>query len=125
MLAGQVVLAAHQLLLSTSSPQMQQVALWCAKINRASNDRLKCQVEPSMLFGDTPPPRFEQARDGVADIHLTVPGDAAGRLSSAQVVEPPCMAATANGTNGSNGSNGTNGKALLDDARALVQQYSR
>jgi len=68
---------------------------WCEKINKESNDRLKCQIYPSMQLGGTPPQLFDQARDGVADIVWTVPTYAAGRFVKSEVFELPFMAASA------------------------------
>ena len=79
--AQQVVLKVHHFLPSTSSSQVHLIAPWCDKINKESNDRLKCQIYPSMQLGGTPPQLFDQARDGVADIVWTVPTYAAGRFT--------------------------------------------
>lgn len=71
--AQQIVLKVHHFLPPTSSAQVHLIGLWCDKINKASNDRLKCQIYPSMQLGGTPPQLFDQARDGVVDIIWTVP----------------------------------------------------
>lgn len=93
--AQQIVLKVHHFLPPTSSAQVHLIGPWCEKINKASNDRLKCQIFPSMQLGGTPPQLFDQARDGVADIVWTVPTYAAGRFTKAEVFELPFMAATA------------------------------
>ncbi len=93
--AQQIVLKVHHFLPPTSSSQVHLIGPWCEKINKASNDRLKCQIYPSMQLGGTPPQLFDQARDGVADIVWTVPTYAAGRFTKAEVFELPFMAATA------------------------------
>ena len=64
-------------------------------MNKESNDRLKCQIYPSMQLGGTPPQLFDQARDGVADIVWTVPTYSAGRFSKSEVFELPMMTVTA------------------------------
>ncbi|NCZ30583.1 MAG: C4-dicarboxylate ABC transporter, partial [Betaproteobacteria bacterium] len=56
-----------------------------------SNDRMKCQIYPSMQLGGTPPQLFEQVRDGVADVVWTLPGYTAGRFPSVEVFELPFM----------------------------------
>jgi TRAP-type C4-dicarboxylate transport system substrate-binding protein len=93
--AQQVVLKVHHFLPATSSSQVHLIGPWCEKINKASNDRLKCQIYPSMQLGGTPPQLFDQARDGVVDIIWTVPTYAAGRFTRSEVFELPFMAATA------------------------------
>ncbi len=93
--AQQIVLKVHHFLPPTSSSQVHLIGPWCDKINKASGDRLKCQIYPSMQLGGTPPQLFDQARDGVADIVWTVPTYAAGRFTKAEVFELPFMAATA------------------------------
>ncbi len=93
--AQQITLKVHHFLPSTSSSQVHLIGPWCEKINKASNDRLKCQIYPSMQLGGTPPQLFDQARDGVVDIIWTVPTYAAGRFTKAEVFELPFMAATA------------------------------
>ena len=93
--AQTITLKVHHFLPSTSSSQVHLIGPWCEKIAKASNDRLKCQIYPSMQLGGTPPQLFDQARDGVADIVWTVPTYAAGRFTKAEVFELPFMAATA------------------------------
>jgi TRAP-type C4-dicarboxylate transport system substrate-binding protein len=95
--AQQVVLKVHHFLPSTSNPQVNLIAPWCDKVNKESNDRLKCQIYPAMQLGGTPPQLFDQARDGIADIVWTVPTYAAGRFSKAEVFELPFMAHTSKG----------------------------
>jgi len=93
--AQQVVLKVHHMLPGTSNPQAHLIEPWCDKINKQSNDRLKCQIFPAMQLGGTPPQLFDQVRDGVVDIVWTVPTYAAGRFSKSEVFELPFMAHTA------------------------------
>ena len=93
--AQQIVLKVHHMLPSTSNPQVRMIQPWCDKINKESNDRLKCQIYPAMQLGGTPPQLFDQVRDGVADIVWTVPTYAAGRFSKSEVFELPFMSHTA------------------------------
>ena len=79
----------------TSNPQVHVLQPWCDKINKESNDRLKCQIYPAMQLGGTPPQLFDQVRDGVVDIVWTVPTYSAGRFSKSEVFELPFMAHTA------------------------------
>jgi TRAP-type C4-dicarboxylate transport system substrate-binding protein len=89
------VLKVHHMLPGTSNPQTHLIEPWCDKINKQSNDRLKCQIFPAMQLGGTPPQLFDQVRDGVVDIVWTVPTYAAGRFSKSEVFELPFMAHTA------------------------------
>ncbi len=67
-MAQQITLKVHHFLPATSSAQVKFIQPWCDKINKESNDRLKCQIYPSMQLGGTPAQLFDQARDGTADI---------------------------------------------------------
>jgi len=91
----QIVLKVHHMLPATSNPQRTLIQPWCDKINKESNDRLKCQIYPAMQLGGTPPQLFDQVRDGVVDIVWTVPTYSAGRFSKSEVFELPFMAHTA------------------------------
>jgi TRAP-type C4-dicarboxylate transport system substrate-binding protein len=93
--AQQIVLKLHHMLPATSNPQVRMIQPWCDKINKESNDRLKCQIFPAMQLGGTPPQLFDQLRDGVVDVVWTVPTYAAGRFSKSEVFELPFMAHTA------------------------------
>ncbi len=93
--AQQVVLKVAHFLPATSNPQVHVIQPWCDKVNKESNDRLKCQIYPSMQLGGTPPQLFDQARDGVADIVWTVPTYAAGRFLKSEVFELPYLTTTA------------------------------
>ena len=93
--AQQVVLKVAHFLPGTSNPQVNIIQPWCDKVNKESNDRIKCQIYPSMQLGGTPPQLFDQARDGVADIVWTVPIYAAGRFSKSEVFELPWMTVSA------------------------------
>ena len=64
---------------------------WCAKIEKESAGKLKCQIYPSMQMGGSPPQLFDQAKDGVADIIWTVPSYQAGRFPVIEAFELPFM----------------------------------
>ena len=101
--AEQIVLKVHHMLPATSNPHLNVIQPWCDKINKESNDRLKCQIYPAMQLGGTPPQLFDQVKDGVVDIVWTVPTYSAGRFSKSEVFELPFMAhdAKANQASGS------------------------
>ena len=89
--AQEVTLKVHHFLPPSSFAQTLFIAPWCEKIAKESNNRMKCQIYPSMQLGGTPPQLFEQARDGVADIVWTLPGYTAGRFPSVEAFELPFM----------------------------------
>jgi TRAP-type C4-dicarboxylate transport system substrate-binding protein len=93
--AQQIVLKLHHMLPATSNPHLNVLVPWCEKINKESNDRLKCQIYPAMQLGGTPPQLFDQVRDGVVDLTWTVPTYSAGRFSKSEVFELPFMAHSA------------------------------
>jgi TRAP-type C4-dicarboxylate transport system substrate-binding protein len=70
---------------------MNLLTPWCDKIAKESNNRLKCQIYPSMQLGGTPPQLFDQARDGVADMVWTLPTYQAGRFTKAEAFELPFL----------------------------------
>lgn len=74
-----------------STAHAKLIAPWCEKIAQDSNQRLKCQIFPSMQLGGTPPQLFDQVRDGVADIVWTLPGYTAGRFPTMEAFELPFM----------------------------------
>jgi TRAP-type C4-dicarboxylate transport system substrate-binding protein len=96
--ADPVILKVHHFLGPQSVQQSVMLEGWCANIAKDSNNRLKCQIYPSMQLGGTPPQLFDQAKDGVADVVWTVAGYSAGRFSKSQVFELPFMMTNAGAT---------------------------
>jgi TRAP-type C4-dicarboxylate transport system substrate-binding protein len=86
-----VTLKVHHFLPPASTAHAKFIEPWCAKINKESNGKLKCQIYPSMQLGGTPPQLFDQAKDGVADIIWTLPGYQSGRFIVSEVFELPFM----------------------------------
>jgi TRAP-type C4-dicarboxylate transport system substrate-binding protein len=89
--AQEVTLKVHFFLPAASYANTLFITPWCEKVAKDSNQRMKCQIYPSMQMGGTPPQLFEQARDGVADIVWTLPGYTAGRFPTVEVFELPFM----------------------------------
>jgi len=89
--AQEVTLKVHHFLPASSFAQTLFIQPWCDKIAKESNNKMKCQIYPSMQLGGSPPQLFEQARDGVADVVWTLPGYTAGRFPSVEVFEMPFM----------------------------------
>lgn len=90
-----VTLRVHHFLPPSSSAQVRMIEPWCAKVNKESAGKLKCQIYPAMQLGGTPPQLFDQAKDGVADIVWTLPGYQAGRFLATEVFELPFMVSNA------------------------------
>jgi TRAP-type C4-dicarboxylate transport system substrate-binding protein len=89
--AQEVTLKVHHFLPSASYAHTQFIQPWCERIAKESNNRMKCQIYPSMQLGGTPPQLYDQVRDGVVDVVWTLPGYTAGRFPMAEVFELPFM----------------------------------
>ncbi len=85
----EVTLKVHFFLPPTSFANTLFIQPWCDKVAKESNQRMKCQLYPSMQLGGTPPQLFDQVRDGVADVVWTRPGYTAGRFPSLEAFELP------------------------------------
>ncbi|RLJ65234.1 TRAP transporter substrate-binding protein [Sulfurisoma sediminicola] len=90
-MAQEVTLKVHHFLAANSNQHMNLLTPWCDKIAKESNNRLKCQIYPSMQLGGTPPQLFDQARDGVADMVWTLPTYQAGRFTKSEAFELPFL----------------------------------
>jgi TRAP-type C4-dicarboxylate transport system substrate-binding protein len=110
-MAQEVTLKVHHFLPASSFAQTLFIQPWCDRIAKESNNKMKCQIYPSMQLGGSPPQLFEQARDGVADVVWTLPGYTAGRFPSIEVFELPFMMQSPEATS----------KALWD----YVDQYAK
>jgi TRAP-type C4-dicarboxylate transport system substrate-binding protein len=89
---GQVVnLKIHHPLPASSTVHQQVLLPWCEDIAAQSNDRLHCQIFPSMQLGGTVPQLIDQVEDGVVDIIWTLPGYSPGRFPRTEVFELPFM----------------------------------
>ncbi len=108
--AQEVTLKVHHFLPAGSTAQKMFIVPWCDKVAKESNNRIKCQIYPSMQLGGTPPQLYDQVKDGVVDVVWTLPGYTAGRFPLVEVFELPFMMRSAEGTS----------KALWD----YVQEYA-
>jgi TRAP-type C4-dicarboxylate transport system substrate-binding protein len=79
----------HHFLPPVSNGHAKMLAPWAKKVADASGGRIAIQIFPSMQLGGTPPQLFDQARDGVADIVWTLPGNTPGRFPLSEVFELP------------------------------------
>ncbi|MBM3568351.1 MAG: TRAP transporter substrate-binding protein [Alphaproteobacteria bacterium] len=87
-----VTLRLHHFLPPVSNVHAKLLAPWVQKVSDRSGGRLKITIFPSMQLGGTPPQLYDQARDGVADIVWTLPGNTPGRFPSTEVFELPFIA---------------------------------
>ena len=96
--AQDVTLKVHHFLPAGSYANTQFIQPWCDRIAKESNNRIKCQIYPSMQLGGTPPQLFDQVKDGVADVVWTLPGYTPGRFPLSEVFELPFMMVDAEAT---------------------------
>jgi TRAP-type C4-dicarboxylate transport system substrate-binding protein len=87
--ADPIVLKVHHFLNAQTIQHTTMLKTWCDNITKDSNNRMTCQIYPSMQLGGTPAQLFDQARDGVADVVWTLPGYTAGRFPKMEVFELP------------------------------------
>ena len=84
-----MTLRLHHFLPAVSNVHRFFLQPWAQKVAAESNGRLKIQIFPAMQLGGAPPQLFDQARDGVADIIWTLPGNTPGRFPKIEVFELP------------------------------------
>jgi TRAP-type C4-dicarboxylate transport system substrate-binding protein len=87
-----VTLKLHHFLPAVSNPQKLFLEPWAEMVNKASGGRIKIDIYPSMQLGGRPPELYNQARDGVADIIWTLPGNTPGRFPRIETFELPFVA---------------------------------
>ncbi len=78
--AAEVTLKMHHFLPPVSNGHARFLKPWADKVAAESNGRIKIDIFPSMQLGGAPPQLFDQARDGVADLVWTLPGNTPGRF---------------------------------------------
>lgn len=89
---GAVTLRLHHFLPAVSNVHRFFLQPWAQKVQADSQGRLRIQIFPAMQLGGAPPQLFDQARDGVADIIWTLPGNTPGRFPRVEVFELPFVA---------------------------------
>lgn len=97
--APQAVLRLHHFLPPVSNAHQRFLVPWSRKVEAASGGRIKIDIFPSMQLGGTPPQLYDQARDGVADIVWTLPGNTPGRFPATEAIELPFIAGKRGVTN--------------------------
>lgn len=71
---------------------------WMEKVEKESGGRIKFDAYPAMQLGGSPAQLLDQAKDGVADIVWTLPGNTPGRFPRTEAFELPFMMSNAEGT---------------------------
>ncbi len=87
--AQEVTLRLHHFLPAVSNVHRFFIMPWVQKVQAESQNRIRIQVFPAMQLGGAPPQLYDQARDGVADIVWTLPGNTPGRFPRIEVFELP------------------------------------
>jgi len=86
-----VSLRFHTFMSATSNVWLNLLQPWMRKVESESGGRIRFEAFPSMQMGGAPAQLFDQARDGVADITWTLPGNTPGRFPRSEVFELPFM----------------------------------
>jgi TRAP-type C4-dicarboxylate transport system substrate-binding protein len=97
--APQVTLRMHHFLPPVANAHARFLLPWSKKVEDESGGRIKIDIFPAMQLGGAPPQLFDQARDGVADIVWTLPGNTPGRFPSVEAMELPFIAGKRGVTN--------------------------
>ncbi|MDG1167913.1 MAG: TRAP transporter substrate-binding protein DctP [Sulfitobacter sp.] len=89
--AQDMTLRLHQFLPPVATVPAKILKPWGERLAAASGGRLNIQHFDAMSLGGRPPELMDQARDGVADITMTVVGYTPGRFPRSEVFELPFM----------------------------------
>src|SRR5690606_32744745 len=89
--AQEVTLRLHQFLPPPATLPAKVLKPWAASIEQASGGRIKFEHYDAMSLGGRPSDLYDQARDGVADIVMTVTGYTPNRFPKSEVFELPFM----------------------------------
>jgi len=88
----------HTFMSATSHVWINMLQPWMRKVESESGGRIRFEGFPSMQMGGAPAHLFDQARDGMADIVWTLPGNTPGRFPRTEVFELPFMLTSAEAT---------------------------
>ena len=91
-------LRVHHFLSPTSVTHARLLVPWARAVERASNNRIRVVIYPTMQLGGAPPQLYDQAVRGLVDVVWTLPGYTAGRFPKMEVFELPFMAGSAEAT---------------------------
>ncbi|WP_198671174.1 TRAP transporter substrate-binding protein [Oceanibium sediminis] len=90
-LAQEVTLRLHQFLPPVATVPAKILKPWGEQLSEASGGRIEIQHFDAMALGGRPPELMDQARDGVADLIMTIVGYTPGRFPRTEVFELPFM----------------------------------
>ncbi len=90
--AQETTLRLHHFLPAVSNVHRFFLQPWAQKVQSESGGRLRIQIFPAMQLGGAPAQLFDQARDGVAVIVWSLPGNTPGRFPRVEVFELPFVA---------------------------------
>ncbi|MEO1025964.1 MAG: TRAP transporter substrate-binding protein [Pseudomonadota bacterium] len=90
-MAQEVTLRLHQFLPPQAVLPSKIIVPWAESVEEASGGRIAIEHFDAMSLGGRPPELMDQARDGVVDIVMTLPGYTPGRFPSTEVFELPFM----------------------------------
>ena len=93
-----IVLKFSTFMAPQSSVWLTMHSAWMDKVEKESAGRLKFERYPAMQLGGTPANLFDQAKDGIADVIWTLPGNTPGRFPRSEVFELPFMMSNADAT---------------------------
>lgn len=93
-----VTLKFHTFMAPQSNVWLNMHKAWMDKVEKDSGGRIKFEAYPAMQLGGSPVQLYDQARDGVADIVWTLPGNTPGRFPRIEVFELPFMMNNAEAT---------------------------
>ena len=93
-----VTLKFHTFMAPQSNVWLNMHKAWMDKVEKESGGRIKFEAYPAMQLGGTPATLYDQAKDGVADIVWTLPGNTAGRFPRVDVFDLPFMMTNAEAT---------------------------
>jgi TRAP-type C4-dicarboxylate transport system substrate-binding protein len=93
-----ITLKFHTFMSPTSYVWLNMHKPWMDKVERESGGRLRFEGYPAMQLGGSPAQLFDQAKDGIADIVWTLPGNTPGRFPRTEAFELPFIMSNAEAT---------------------------
>lgn len=87
--AQEISLRFHQFVSPLANIPAHLLKPWGARLEAASGGRLKIEFYDSMVLGGKPADLYDQAKDGIVDIVMTLPGYTPGRFPRSEVFELP------------------------------------
>ena len=86
-----ITLRLHQFLPPQAPVPAMILKPWAEGLEAATDGRIRIEHFDAMSLGGRPPELYDQARDGVVDLSMTVVGYTPGRFPRTEVVELPFM----------------------------------